>query len=209
MAQATDSLGYVGTSSTVTFTYNTASPTVTIAYPINSTTYGSNWGGALSGSAGTKAGGATISVVEVSIQQVGGSGLCWTGSGNNYTDPCPNYVAVTSGTTSWSLNLPQSDLTSGGLLQGHGPGDRLLGNVGTSSTVTFTYATTLPSVTITYPANGSNVCACSYSGKITGTASSNSGSGTTITAQSRWRSRTRRHPSGGAAPRSATGASTS
>ena len=84
IAKATDSLGFVGTSSTVTFTYETTSPTVAITYPVNGTTYGTNWGGAITGTAGAKATGATIKTMQVSIQQVGGD--CWTGSGNNYSD---------------------------------------------------------------------------------------------------------------------------
>lgn len=111
MAKATDSVGYVGTSSTVSFTYNTTVPSVAITYPVNSTTYGSNWGGSITGSAATNASGATITKVKVSVQQVGG--LCWTGSGDTYTASCPNYLAVTTGTTSWSLSLSKSDLTVG------------------------------------------------------------------------------------------------
>jgi hypothetical protein len=126
--------------------------------------------------------GATISTVEVSIQQVGGS--CWTGSGDTYTATCPNYVAVTSGTTNWSLTVPNSDLTAGDSYSVTAQATDSYANVATSSTVTFTYAMTLPTVIITYPVHGSNVCACGYTGKITGTASSNSGSGTSITAVS-------------------------
>ena len=106
------------------------------------------------------------------------------GLGDNFTSTCPNYSPVTSGTTSWSLNLPQSDLTSGDSYEVTAQATDSYGNVGTSSTVTFTYATALPSVTIAYPTNGANICGCSYSGKITGTASSNSGSGTTISSVS-------------------------
>ena len=182
IAKATDSLGFVGTSSTVSFTYETASPTVAITYPVNKTTYGSNWAGTITGTAAAKALAATITKVQVSIQQVGGS--CWTGSGANFTASCPNYLAVTSGTTSWSLTLPISDLTSGNSYKVTAQATDSLGNVATSSTVTFSYDSASPSVTITFPANGANVCACSYGGKITGTASSNSGSGTAITSVS-------------------------
>jgi ribosomal protein S12 methylthiotransferase accessory factor YcaO len=183
VAQATDSLGYVGTSSTVSFTYclKTSPPTVIITYPVNNTTYGTNWGGAITGTASAGAG-ATISKVKVSIQQVGGS--CWTGSGDTYTATCPNYVAVTSGTTNWSLTVPNSDLTSGDSYSVTAQATDSYANVATSSTVSFTYGTALPMVTITYPVNGTDLCACGYTGKITGTASSNSGSGTSITAVS-------------------------
>ena len=141
IAKATDSIGYVGTSSTVSFTYSTSAPTVTISYPVTGTTYGTDWGGAISGTAAPKASAVTISAVKVSIQQ---GGSCWTGSGDNYTDPCPNWVPVTTGTTSWSLNLPKSDLTSGDSYKVTAQATDNLGNVATSPTVTFTYVTTLP-----------------------------------------------------------------
>lgn len=182
MAKATDSVGYVGTSSTVSFTYNTTVPSVAITYPVNSTTYGSNWGGSITGSAATNASGATITKVKVSVQQVGG--LCWTGSGDTYTASCPNYLAVTTGTTSWSLSLSKSDLTVGDSYKVTAQATDSYGDVGTSSAVSFTYATAPPTVTITYPSSGTNVCACNYSGKITGTASSNAGVGTSISSVS-------------------------
>ena len=39
-AQATDSAGTMGTSTTIVFTYNTAPPTVTVSYPSTNTAYG-------------------------------------------------------------------------------------------------------------------------------------------------------------------------
>ncbi len=179
IAEAIDSLGNVGTSTAVSFTYWTALPSVTISYPVNNTTYGTNWGAAITGSASPKATGATITQVKVSVQQVGN--FCWTGTGNTYTASCPNYVAVTSGTTSWSLMFPRSDLTSGDTYKVTAQATDSYDNVATSSTVTFIYDTAPPSVKVTYPLNktpyGSN-----WTGKIAGMASSNSGPGTTITA---------------------------
>jgi hypothetical protein len=181
IAEATDSLGNVATSTVVSFTYATALPSVTISYPVNNTISGTNWGTAITGSASTKATGATITKVKVSIQQVGGS--CWTGSGNTYSASCPNYVAVTTGTSSWSLTVPKSDLTSGDAYKVTAQTTDSFGNVATSSTVTFTYDTALPSVTITYPVNKTSY-GTNWAGKITGTTSSNSGAGTSITAVS-------------------------
>ena len=181
IAQATDSVGNVFTSSTVAFTYNTAAPalpTVAISYPVNGTTYGTNWTGAITGSAAANAAGATISDVVVSIQQVGGS--CWTGSGNTYTATCPNYVAVTTGTTSWSLTLSSTDLTSGDSYAVTAQATDSAGNVGTSSVVTFSYDTSAPSVDITFPVNGTHYDVTTWTGTITGTATSNSGGSTTI-----------------------------
>ena len=71
----------MGASSTTTFTYNTTAPSVAIAYPVNNTTYGANWTGAITGTSTANASGSTISTVKVSIQQ--GSGNCWTGYGQH------------------------------------------------------------------------------------------------------------------------------
>jgi len=185
VAQAKDSVGNVFTSATVAFTYNTAAPalpTVAISYPVNGTTYGTDWGGAITGTAAANAAGASISDVEVSIQESGGS--CWTGSGDTYTASCPNYLPVTSGTTSWSLTLSTSDLSSGDSYAVTAQATDSDANLGTSSTVTFSYDTTAPTVAITFPVNGTHYDATTWTGTITGTASSNSGGSTTITSVS-------------------------
>ncbi|MGD0983576.1 MAG: Ig-like domain-containing protein [Acidimicrobiales bacterium] len=180
-AQAQDSVGNTFASSTVAFTYNTAAPalpTVAISYPVNGATYGADWTGAITGTAAANAAGASISTVAVSIQQ--GTGDCWTGSGNTYTASCPNPVPVTSDTTSWSLTFPPTDLTSGDFYSVTAQATDSLGNLGTSSLVTFAYNTTIPTVVVTYPVNGTHYDATSWTGTITGTASSNSGGSTTI-----------------------------
>ena len=181
-AQAQDSVGNTFASSTVAFTYNTAAPalpTVTITYPVNGNTYGPDWTGAITGSATANAAGASISAVTVSSQQ--GTGDCWTGSGNTYTASCPNPVPVTSGTASWSLTLSTTDLTSGDTYSVTAQATDSDSNVGTSSTVTFAYNTTAPTVVVTFPVNGTHYDATTWTGTITGTASSNSGDSTTIT----------------------------
>ena len=175
-AQATDSYGNVGASTTTTFTYNSTAPSVAITYPANNTTYGANWTGAMTGTSTANASGSTVSTVKVSIQQ--GSGSCWTGSGNTYTATCPNYVAVTTGTTNWSLTIPTSDFTSGTTYHVTAQATDSAGNVGASTTTTFTYDTTAPSVAITYPANNTTYGA-NWTGAMTGTSTANA-SGSTV-----------------------------
>ncbi len=177
-AEATDSAGNVGTSSTVTFTYDTAPPTVVITYPVNKTTYGTNWTGKITGTASSNSGaGTAIASVAVAVENTKTS-KWWNGTG--FSASSQTFVTA-SGTTSWSLALATKNLTSGDSYNVVAKATDSLGNVGTSSTVTFTYDTALPTVVVTYPANGINLCACGYTGKITGTAASNSGAGTTIT----------------------------
>jgi phenylpyruvate tautomerase PptA (4-oxalocrotonate tautomerase family) len=183
-------LGLIGAGAHGVFTTSTVSsqkitvgafggpPTVQIVFPVNVTTYGTDWPGAITGTA-SPGPGATVTQLKVSVQQA--TGLCWTGAGNTYSATCPNYVAVTTGTTSWSLTFPRSDLTSGDSYKVTAQATDSDGSVATSSTVSFTYDTAPPTVTITYPSSGANVCACSWNDAIKGTASSNAGPGTIIT----------------------------
>ncbi len=148
-------------------------PTVTISYPVNNTTYGSDWGGAITGTVSDALG--SVTGVGVSLQQGSGSTSCWTGSGNTYTASCPNYLPVTTGTTTWSLTLPTTDLTSGDSYNVTAQAQDSVGNVFTSSTVGFTYniaAPALPTVAITYPVDGTTY-GTDWGGAITGTAAAN------------------------------------
>ena len=79
-ATATDSATNTGTSATVTFTYNTSPPSVAVTYPVNSTTYGANWSGTLTGTSASNAGGGTsISSVALTIENTTNS-TYWNGT---------------------------------------------------------------------------------------------------------------------------------
>ncbi len=148
-------------------------PTVTISYPVDGTTYGADWGGAITGTVSDALG--SVTGVGVSLQQGSGSTSCWTGSGNTYTASCPNYLPVTTGTTTWSLTLPTTVLTSGDSYNVTAQATDSLANVFTSSTVGFTYniaAPALPTVAITYPVDGT-IYGTDWGGAITGTSSAN------------------------------------
>jgi hypothetical protein len=172
VAEATDSLGNVGTSSTVSFTYclKTGPPTVTITYPANTTTYGTNWTGTITGtaSAGT---GASIKTVSVAIEDTT-TDKWWNGTGTSFT-ASKTFVPAT-GTTTWMLTLTPS-LTSGHSYAVIAEATDNLGSTGTSSTVDFSYRvkTTPPTVTITYPAN--TTYGTNWTGTITGTAAAGAG----------------------------------
>jgi hypothetical protein len=177
IAKATDSLGNVGSSSTVNFTYNCSPPTVTITYPVDATTYGTNWTGKITGTASAGAG-ASISKTLLSIEDTT-TKLWWNGS--KFAASTQTYVPVT-GTTTWMLTLSAS-LTSGNTYAVTAQATDNLGNTGTSATAAFTYSTPPPTVAITYPVNNTTY-GTNWTGKITGTASSNSGPTTSITAVS-------------------------
>jgi hypothetical protein len=174
-AQATDNLANVGNSSTVTFTYD-ITPAVPVTYPVTGTTYGSNWTGTITGTAAPGVG-ATVASTEVAIEDTT-TDLWWNGS--SFSDASQTFVTV-SGTTTWYLPLAASNLTSSDNYSVIAQATDSAGNLGTSPVVTFTYSlqTSAPTVTVTYPADGTTY-GSDWTGTITGTASS--GAGATISA---------------------------
>ncbi len=173
VAEATDSLGSVGTSSTVTFTY-TPQPMVAVAYPVNGTTYGSDWTGTMTGTASAGPG-ATISSVSVAIEDT--SAKQWW-NGTSFSVTSQSFVKAT-GTTTWYVPLGAGSLTSGDSYSLVAQATDSVWNVGTSASVTFTYSTPAspPTVTVTYPVDGTTYGA-DWTGTITGTATP--GPGATI-----------------------------
>ncbi len=144
VAQATDSAGYVGTSSAVTFTYdvtpnNPVSPTVSITYPVDGTTYGGDWTAMLTGTASAGAG-ATVKSTEAALEDTT-TDQWWNGT--SFSASSQSFVPVT-GTTTWLLYLVADDLTSGDNYSVVAQATDSAGYVGTSSTVTFTYDVTNP-----------------------------------------------------------------
>jgi len=135
IAQATDSDSNVGTSSTVAFTYSvqTSAPTGTVTYPVDGTTYGSDWTGTITGTASSGAG-TTISATAVAIEDTN-TGQWWNGT--SFAASSQTFVGAT-GNTTWMLTLEASNLTSGDTYSVIAEATDSAGNVGTSSTVTCT-----------------------------------------------------------------------
>ncbi len=167
-AQATDSLSNVGTSSAATFNYDNTAPTVALTYPTSGDTYGSNWAGAITGSATTKASGSSISNVGVAIEQ--GTGDWWNGS--SFSATTETFEPVSSGTTSWSYTLSSSAFTSGDTYHVYAQATDSYTNVGTSSEVSFTYSNIglVQQNSITPAANASSVTPTLTSGVTDGDA---------------------------------------
>src|SRR5208283_61191 len=177
VAQATDSAGNIGTSSTVAFTYD-VTPRVTITYPCNSKTYdASTWTGMITGTASAGPG-ASIKSTAVAIEDMN-TKLWWNGT--SFAASTETFVTAT-GTTTWYLPLPASYLSSANSYSVVAQATDSAGNIGTSPAVTFSYCNrntkAPPTVVITYPLNGTY--GTNWGGEITGTASSNAGAGTTI-----------------------------
>ena len=151
IAEATDSAGNLGTSSTVSFTYGTTTtattpPTVSVTYPVDGTSYGSNWTGTIIGTASSNSGASTtITSTEVAIEDTSTT-MWWNRTA--FAASTQTFVPVT-GTTTWLLAMPASNLTSGNSYSVIAQATDSAGNVGTSSTVTFT--DTAPPTTTTTP----------------------------------------------------------
>ena len=115
---------------------STVTPTVAVIYPVNGSTYGTNWSGVITGSASAK-GGTTISSVKVAIENTT-TGKWWNGI--SFSTTIQLFEAAT-GTTSWSFALPAGDLVSGDAYSVTAQATDSNSGIGTSSPVTFTYAT--------------------------------------------------------------------
>jgi len=172
-AQATDDRANVGNSSTVAFTYD-LTPAVAVTYPVAGSSYGSDWTGTITGTAAPGVG-ATVASTEVAIEDTS-TGQWWNGT--SFSDASQTFVTA-SGTTTWYQPLAASDLNSGDSYSVIAQSTDSAGNVGTSSTVTFSYSVqaSSPTATITYPVAGTTY-GSDWTGTITGTASA--GAGTTI-----------------------------
>jgi hypothetical protein len=151
VAEATDSAGNVGTSSAVSFTYGTTTtattpPTVIVTYPVDGTTYGADWTGTITGTASSNSGASTtIASTQVAIEDTTAD-QWW--SGTSFSASTQTFVPV-SGTTTWLLGLGADNLTSGDSYSVIAQATDSAGNVGTSSTVSFTYGTTPTTSTTT------------------------------------------------------------
>jgi hypothetical protein len=150
--------------------------TVSVTYPVDSTSYGADWSAMITGTASPGAG-ATVKSTQVAIEDTT-TNQWWKGT--SFNDATQNFVTA-NGTTTWYLPFGAGNLTSGDSYSVIAETKDSAGNIGTSSTVAFTYgtATTATTVRVTYPVDSTSYGA-DWTGTITGTASS--AAGTTITA---------------------------
>jgi hypothetical protein len=110
-------------------------PSVDITYPVLGSTNGSDWAGAITGTADNDANpivGVSVAILDTTTN------LWWDGS--SFDQASQTFVPVTSGTASWSLTLQTSALTTGDDYSVTAQATDSVGTVGTSSTVTFSYA---------------------------------------------------------------------
>jgi hypothetical protein len=127
----------VGTSASVTFTYSIpeSPPTVTITYPVDGTTYGADWTGTILGTASSEASTTITATAMVAIEDTT-TNQWWSGS--SFSDATQSFVAAT-GNTTWLLGFGPDNLTAGDSYSVVAEATDSAGDVGTSSTVSFTY----------------------------------------------------------------------
>lgn len=169
IAKAYDTAGNVGTSATRTFKYNTTPPTASVSYPVNTTTYGGNWTGTITGTATFTN---SASSVSVAVENTSTS-LWWNGTAFSATSQ--TFVGA-AGTTSWTFALAASNFVSTDSYSVVAEATDTAGNVGTSAADAFTYNSTPPSAAVTYPVNNTSY-GSNWSGTISGTASFPNGAG--------------------------------
>ena len=162
---------------TRSFSYDTAAPTASFSFPAAGGFYnaaGWNATGAITGTA-TDNGGAGINQINVAIQD--GSGNYYDGSGFN--NASITYLTASGGTTSWSYAIAASKLSDGHTynVTVETIDSATTNNVNLSAAArSFSYDTTPPTATITFPTASAYSVAGWGSGTLAGTAS-DSGSG--------------------------------
>jgi hypothetical protein len=158
-----------------TFTFDTAAPTATIAFPAAGGPYnaaGWDTGGAITGTAAD--GGSGVASVEVAIQD---------GSGNYYDgtsfSSATRVFLTASGTTSWSYAIASSKLTNGhtyNVTVKTADNTTTVNSDASAATRSFSVDTAAPTATIAFPAAGGFYNSAGWTGAITGTAA-DTGSG--------------------------------
>ncbi len=181
---------------------STTAPSVAVTYPVNDTTYGADWTGTITGTASSNSGaGTTIKDTLVAIEDTTTS-TWWDGT--SFGASAESFTATSGTPANWTLALAASNLTSGDNYSVIAQATDSLGNIGTSSTVTFTYDTAAPTVVVTYPANGTQYDLTTWGNQITSRPRRTLGQGRPSPPRrspSRTRTRTRGGAPRGSAPR--------
>ncbi len=149
VAAATDAAGNTGYSGVRQVTVDNGGSTAAFTFPADGGFYDPAGWAAIAGTADDAAG-PGVTTVAVAIQD--GSGAYYDGAA--FAGATPTFLAA-SGTTAWSYAVPSSALTDGDTYHLTVQTTDALGNVDpAAATRSFTYDTTAPSVSLTFPADG-------------------------------------------------------
>ena len=131
-------------SSSIPVTVTNIAPSIAVTYPVTATTYGSNWSGAITGSASSNDGpGTSISNVVVQIEDTTTTQY-WNGSTSSWQSGAVYNSA--SGGSSWTYAFSSANLTSGHAYAVTAQATDNVGNTGTSTAVSFTDNSTAPTI---------------------------------------------------------------
>ena len=131
-----------GPSASIPVTVSNLAPSVAVTYPVTGTSYGANWSGTITGTATSNDGpGSSISNAAVQIEDTSNT-TYWNGSSWQLS---PVYNAA-SGGTSWTYAVSSANLTTGHNYSVTAQATDNFGNIGTSTTVSFSYKGTAPTV---------------------------------------------------------------
>src|SRR5665213_630777 len=114
-------------------------PEVSVTYPVDGTSYGSDWAGVITGTASPEAG-RTITSVSVAIEDAA-TQQWWSGS--SFDDNSETFVQVT-GTIAWTLPIARASFTSGDDYSVIAQATDSAGKIGTSSSARMTYNGNVP-----------------------------------------------------------------
>ncbi len=191
IARTTCSMANVGFSTPVSFDFDLTPPDVAVTSPTDGRIFGANWAGVITGTAAADPDFTLVlDSVTVAVRDTT-TGLWWDGS--DFAASSQTFVPVTSGLMQWSLTMSAGSLSSGDSYTVIARAVDSATNSMDSTTVTWGYDTTAPSIAITAPANGSHFGG-NWPGAVTGTVSAASGLSITdvdltvydVTADSYW-----------------------
>ena len=164
-ATVIDSAAVPFVSPTVSWTYDTTTPAVSVTYPVTTRVYGPQWTGALTGSASTSSPNLGLDSVAVTVKDTT-TNRWWNGT--SFTATSATRV-VALGTTTWSSPLALSSLSDAHSYTVTATVTDSGGNVQTTPVVSFSIDTTVPTVSVSYPATATRY-GPNWSGTITGSA---------------------------------------
>ena len=149
--KVTDSATNTTTTSAVTFGYNTTAPSASVTYPVANTTYGTDWAGAITGTAGATSP-ATVASNTLTIRDTTASPTTYW-NGTNFTTTAATVSAT--GTTAWTYSIARTNFVSTHV---YTVIDRVVdsaSNATSTTALTFTYAPVSNGLAYSSPVNGS------------------------------------------------------
>jgi hypothetical protein len=174
-AKSTDAANNTSTTVSNTLKIDNTNPTVALTFPANAATYdASSWNSGASSKITGTAADATAGVGSVTIAMQQGSGNYWDPGTSSFSSSLALFFNAT-GTTTWNAAFPASNFTTDSAYTVYAKSTDAAGNASATTSRTFNYDNTNPTVSITFPSASTSYNTAGWTGSITGTASDPSG----------------------------------